>query len=150
MPTTPTDALDTSPAALASDLRVSVMRLARRLRLERASEGYTLNQLSAIAVLDRMGDLTVGELAEIERVKPPSMTRTVNCLVDAGLAARRPHDSDGRQVVVGLTDLARSVLVEDRRRRHQWLSQRLDELDPADRELLARVAPLLDSLAAAQ
>jgi DNA-binding MarR family transcriptional regulator len=77
------------------------------------------------------------------------MTRTVNCLVDAGLAVRRPHDTDGRQVVVGLTDLARSVLAEDRRRRHQWLSQRLDELDPADRELLARVAPLLDSLAAA-
>jgi DNA-binding MarR family transcriptional regulator len=149
VPRPTTDPLDTSPAALASDLRVSVMRLARRLRLERASEDYTLNQLSAVSVLDRMGDLTVGELAEIERVKPPSMTRTVNCLVDAGLAVRRPHETDGRQVVVGLTDLARGVLAEDRRRRHQWLSQRLDELDPADRELLAQVAPLLDMLAAA-
>jgi DNA-binding MarR family transcriptional regulator len=144
-----TSTLDTSPAALASELRVSVMRLARRLRLERSSEDYTLNQLSALAVLDREGDLTVGELAAIERVKPPSMTRTVNCLVDAGLAVRRPHDTDGRQVVVALTDLARGVLAEDRRRRNVWLSQRLDELDPADRELLARVAPLLDSLAAA-
>lgn len=125
------------------------MRLSRRLRLERASQEYTLNQLSAMAVLDREGDLTVGELAAIERVKPPSMTRTVNCLVDAGLVVRRPHETDGRQVVVGLTDLARSVLAEDRRRRNVWLSQRLAELDPADRELLARVAPLLDTLAVA-
>ena len=144
-----TDALDTTPAALASHLRVSVMRLARRLRLERSSEDYTLNQLSALAVLDRMGDLTVGELADIERVKPPSMTRTVNCLVDAGLAVRRPHDTDGRQVVVSPTELARSVLAEDRRRRDQWLSQRLDDLDPSDRELLALLAHLLDTLAAA-
>ena len=144
-----TDALDITPAALASELRVPVMRLARRLRLERSSEDYTLNQLSAMAVLDRGGDLTAGELAAIERVTPPSMTRTVNSLVDAGLAVRRPHDTDGRQVLIGLTDQARAVLAEDRRRRDQWLTQRLDELDPADRELLARVAPLLDSLAAA-
>lgn len=144
-----TDALDITPAALASELRVPVMRLARRLRLERSSEDYTLNQLSAMAVLDREGELTVGELAAIERVKPPSMTRTVNSLVEAGLAVRRPHDTDGRQVLIGLTDLARAVLAEDRRRRDQWLTQRLDELDPAERELLARVASLLDSLAAA-
>jgi len=144
-----TKALHTAPAALASELRVSVMRLARRLRLERSSEDYTLNQLSALAVLDREGDMTVGELAAIERVKPPSMTRTVNCLVDAGLAARRPHDSDGRQVVVGLTELGAAVLAEDRRRRDQWLSRQLEQVDLADRELLARVAPLLDSLVAA-
>lgn len=135
--------------AIASELRVSLMRIARRLRLERSSEDYTLNQLSALAVLDRDGDLTVGELATIERVKPPSMTRTVNSLVDAGLASRRPHDTDGRQIVVAITDEARAVLAEDRRRRDQWLSQRLAELDPADRELLARVAPILDSLASA-
>jgi len=142
-----TDALDITPAALASELRVPVMRLARRLRLERSSEDYTLNQLSAMAVLDRDGDLTAGELAAIERVTPPSMTRTVNSLVDAGLAVRRPHDTDGRQVLIGLTDLARAVLAEDRRRRDQWLTQRLAELEPAERELLAHVAPLLDSLA---
>ena len=142
-------ALDTTPAALASELRVSMMRLVRRLRLERSSEDYTLNQLSALAVLEREGDLTVGELAAIERVKPPSMTRTVNCLVDAGLAVRGPHDTDRRQVVVRPTELGAAVLADDRRRRDQWLSQRLDEVDLADRELLARVAPLLDSLAAA-
>ncbi len=133
---------------LTSALRVGVMRLARRIRLERSSEDLSLNQLAVLGTLLRSGELTLGELAAIERVKPPSITRTVNCLVDAGLVTRRPHATDGRQVMVDLTDQARTVLDEDRRRRDLWLAHRLDELDPADRELLRRVAPLLDALAA--
>jgi DNA-binding MarR family transcriptional regulator len=133
---------------LTGALRVSVMRLARRIRLERSSEDLSLNQLAVLGTLLRSGELTLGELAAIERVKPPSITRTVNCLVDAGLVVRRPHDTDGRQVVVDLTEHARKVLDEDRRRRDRWLAQRLDELAPADRQLLRRVAPLLDVLAA--
>jgi DNA-binding MarR family transcriptional regulator len=103
--------------------------------------------LSVLGTLLRSGELTLGELAAIERVKPPSITRTVNCLVEAGLVTRRPHATDGRQVLVELTDEARNVLDEDRRRRDLWLARRLDELGPADRELLRRVAPLLDLLA---
>ncbi len=133
---------------LASALRVSVMRLARRIRLERSSEDLSLNQLSVLGTLLRSGELALGELAAIERVKPPSITRTVNSLVDAGLITRRSHASDGRQVIVDLTDPARDVLDEDRRRRDLWLAQRLEELDIQDRELLRRVAPLLDVLAA--
>jgi DNA-binding MarR family transcriptional regulator len=132
---------------LSSALRVSVMRLARRIRLERSSEDLSLNQLSVLGTLLRSGELTLGELASIERVKPPSITRTVNCLVDVGLIVRRPHATDGRQVMVDLTDQAREVLAEDRRRRDLWLAQRLDELSAADRLLLLRVAPLLDLLA---
>ncbi len=123
------------------------MRLARRIRLERSSEDLSLNQLSVLGTLLRSGELTLGELAAIERVKPPSITRTVNCLVEAGLVTRRPHATDGRQVIVELTDQAREVLDEDRRRRDLWLAQRLDELGPEDHELLRQVAPLLDLLA---
>ena len=133
---------------LTSALRVGVMRLARRIRLERSSEDLSLNQLAVLGTLLRAGELTLGELAAIERVRPPSITRTVNCLVDAGLVVRRAHETDGRQVMVDLTEQAREVLDEDRRRRDVWLAQRLDELDPADRQLLQRVAPLLDMLAA--
>ena len=133
---------------LTSALRVGVMRLARRIRLERSSEDLSLNQLAVLGTLLRSGELALGELAAIERVKPPSITRTVNCLVDAGLVTRRPHATDGRQVMVDLTEQARRVLDEDRRRRDLWLAQRLDELGPEDRELLRRVAPLLDVLAA--
>ena len=71
------------------------------------------------------------------------MTRTVACLEEAGLVTRRPHDTDGRQVVVELTDAARDVLADDRRRRDAWLAQRLGDLDPDELELLRRVAPLL-------
>lgn len=133
---------------LTGALRVSVMRLARRIRLERSSEDLSLNQLAVLGTLLRSGELTLGELAAIERVKPPSMTRTVNCLLEAGLVTRRPHATDGRQIVVDLTDHARDVLDEDRRRRDLWLAQRLDELSASDRQLLRRVAPLLDKLAA--
>ena len=134
-------------AALASSLRISVMRLARRLRLERAGNDLTLNQLAVLGTLHRAGPLTIGELAGVEKVKPPSMTRTVACLEDAGLVTRRSHDTDRRQVVVELTDDARAVLAADRQRRDAWLARRLDDLAPDDLDLLRRVAPLLEHIA---
>jgi DNA-binding MarR family transcriptional regulator len=134
-------------ADLASSLRLSVMRLARRLRLEKSSDSLSMNQLAALGTLNRCGDLTVGELAGIEKVKPPSMTRTINSLADAGLVTRQAHPTDGRQVLVGLTPDARHVLDEDRRRRDAWLAKRLADLNPDQRALLREVAPLLDALA---
>jgi DNA-binding MarR family transcriptional regulator len=134
-------------ADLASSLRLSVMRLARRLRLEKSSDSLSMNQLAALGTLNRCGDLTVGELAGIEKVKPPSMTRTINSLADAGLVTRQTHPTDGRQVLVGLTPAARRVLDEDRRRRDAWLARRLADLTADQRALLRDVAPLLDALA---
>jgi DNA-binding MarR family transcriptional regulator len=133
---------------LPSNLRVSVMRLARRIRLERSTDDLSLNQLAVLGTLRRSGELTLGELAAVERVKPPSITRAVNSLVEAGLVVRRPSETDGRLVMVDLTPQARELLDEESRRRDLWLAQRLDELATADRELLKRVAPLLDVLAA--
>ena len=136
-------------AALASSLRISVMRLARRLRLERTADDLTLNQLAVLGTLDRSGPLSVGELAKVEKVKPPSMTRTVACLEEAGLVTRRGHVTDRRQVVVELTAEARDVLAADRHRRDAWLAQRLIALDPGELDLLRRVAPLLERMASA-
>jgi DNA-binding MarR family transcriptional regulator len=131
---------------LVAALRIGVMRLARRLRLERSGSDLSLTQLSALGTLYNAGEITIGELANVERVKPPSMTRTINCLEDAGLVTRSAHASDGRQVVVNLTDDARAVLDADRQRRDAWLAVHLAELDPADVDLLRRVAPLLDRM----
>jgi DNA-binding MarR family transcriptional regulator len=136
-----------SDAALASSLRNSLMRLARRLRIERASTDLSLNQLAVLGTLRRHGPLSVGELAGAERVQPPSMTRTVNSLCNLGLATRETHPSDRRQVVVHLTDAARTVLEEDRRRRDAWLARRLAELTPDERRCLRQVAPILERLA---
>ncbi len=141
--TTPTR----SQAGLASALRVSVMRLARRLRNEREDASLTLNQISAMGALARLGPITLGELAAAERIQPPSMTRIVSALEERGLAARGPDASDRRLVIVRLTDEGKAMLAADRRRRDAWLNQRLRELTPDEREVLRRAVPVLEKLA---
>jgi DNA-binding MarR family transcriptional regulator len=136
-------------AALASDLRTSLMRLARRLRRMRADATLSLGQLAALGTLDRHGSMTPGELAAHERVQPPSMTRIVNALEQAGYVTRTPHPHDGRQVVLALAPPAHQLLKEDRRQREAWLAQRLRELTPDERELLHRASAVLDKLARA-
>src|SRR6195952_6161834 len=102
-----------------SELRLSVARLSRRLRAEREPDNpLSVGSLSALGVIFREGECTIGTLAAHERVQPPSMTRTVNCLVEDGYAVRRPHETDGRQVLVDLTERGREILLADRRRRH--------------------------------
>ncbi len=132
---------------LASVLRLSVMRLARRLRHERAETSLTLTQLSALSAIDRHGAMSPGELAAHERVQPPSMTRVLAVLEELALVTRTPHPTDGRQSIVSATDAARALLLEDRRRREAWLVGRLAELSEADRAALRAVAPVLDRLA---
>jgi DNA-binding MarR family transcriptional regulator len=136
---------------LASALRVSVSRLSRRLRSERHPENELLpvGQLSVLGLLFRHGERTVGELATLERVQPPSMTRTVRCLEDGGYVVRRRHASDGRQVVVALSDKGAETLAGDRRRRDAWLVQRLRELSAEERSVLRQAAPILERLASA-
>src|SRR3954465_8646276 len=92
-------------AGLASELRLSVMRLRRRLASERHPDNpLSMGAMAVLGCLYRNGDLTVGELATAERAQPPSMTRAVNALEERGYVARRAHDTDGRQVVVALTE----------------------------------------------
>jgi DNA-binding MarR family transcriptional regulator len=131
---------------LAGDLRIAVMRLSRRLRAEQADLDLTLTQLSALASLERHGPTTPGRLASIERVRPPSMTRVLNGLADQGLVARTAHPTDGRQVLVEVTDAARQRLRADRRRREEWLAQRIATLGPDDRRSLQEVVPILEKL----
>lgn len=133
--------------ALASALRLSVMRLARRMRAERGDSALTLTQLAALATVERDGPLTPGALAAAERVQPPSMTRVVASLHDAGLVERVPHPDDGRQQLLTVTPAGTALLREDRRRREAWLSRRLAELDDAEREALRRAVPVLERLA---
>jgi DNA-binding MarR family transcriptional regulator len=134
-------------SGLASELRVSVMRLRRRLASERHPDNeLSMSQMTVLAALFRNGEQTVGDLAVGERVQPPSMTRTVNHLEEAGYVARRPHESDGRQVLVNLSELGRKTLLADRARRDAWLTRRLAELTPDQRALLRQAAPILDEL----
>ena len=135
-------------AGLASELRLSVMRLRRRLANERHPDNeLSLNQMAVLGALYRHGDLALGELAAHERVQPPSMTRTVNCLEEGGYVARRPHETDGRQVLVTLTESGRATVLADRARRDAWLAMRLRDLTPEERAVLRQAAPILERLA---
>ena len=148
-----------SDSGLASSLRVSVARLGRRLRTEvgdggsRAGGGVadrvSIGGVSVLGLLHREGERTLGQLAAAERVQPPSMTRTVNCLEQNGLVERIPHPTDGRQVVVRLSDAGRALVLAERRRRDAWLAKRLAELTPDERRLLRQAAPILDRLSQA-
>lgn len=139
-----------STSGLASELRFGVMRLRRRLARERHPDNdLSVSSMAVLHALYRHGDLTVGALAAREQVQPPSMTRTVTALAEAGLVERCAHPSDGRQVVVRITDVGRAVVCADLTRRDRWLSRRLEELAPEEREILRRAAPILQRLAEA-
>jgi DNA-binding MarR family transcriptional regulator len=137
----------TADAALASELRTTVMRLARRLRAQRSVESLSLGQLAALGTLDRHGPMTPGELAGHERIQPPSATRILNGLADAGLVTREAHPEDGRQVVVSHSEEGRALLREDRRRRDAWLAQRLRDLSPDELDTLRAASAVLTRLA---
>jgi DNA-binding MarR family transcriptional regulator len=124
------------------------MRSVRRLRAEKSDEDLTDGQYSVLALLDRHGSLTPRELANHERVQPPSMTRTVAALADLALVTRSEHPDDGRQVVVALSDAGAATVRETRRRRDAWLAQRLAALTPAERETLALASDILRRIAA--
>jgi len=123
------------------------MRLARRLRqMQDYSLDLNPNQLSAMAVLLNSGDQLMGELAALERVRPPSMTRVVNSLEARAYVALRPDPRDHRQCLVTLTDSGRQVLLANRRRRDEWLAVRIAGLDPAEREILRRAIRVLEKV----
>ncbi|HWJ84035.1 MAG TPA: MarR family transcriptional regulator [Cellulomonas sp.] len=133
--------------SLASELRVAVGRASRRIRAERGEAGLPDNQFSVLLWIEKRGPLTPGQLAELERIQPPSMTRTVNCLADDGLVSKQAHPTDGRAVVVSLTDAGRSEIAETRRRRDTWLAERLATLTADERAHLAAATEILRRLA---
>ncbi len=130
---------------LAEELRISVARLSRRLRAQ-AGDDLSVTQFSALAVLERHGEMTPGELAEHEHVRPPSMTRTVAALEAARLVARRAHPTDRRQVVLAVTEAGSTLLREHRRRKEAWLARRVADLTDEERAVLESAVPILERL----
>jgi DNA-binding MarR family transcriptional regulator len=140
-----------SDTGLATALRISVSRLARRLRVERlmpelAEPALSDTQLAALATLERHGAMSPGDLAEHEKVQPPSMTRVIAALVDWELVTRAPHPTDRRQVILTVTREGRSLVQKVRRRKEAWLARKLAELSPQERATLREAAPILEKL----
>jgi DNA-binding MarR family transcriptional regulator len=138
---------DTSLTDTASHLRDAIVRTSRRLRQEAAAEtGLSPTATAALATINRSGPLTPSELAELERVKRPSMTRTLGSLEREGLVERTPDPADGRSFLVAINDAGRERLARLRRRKSAYLARRLRKLDPDEVETLARAAGLLERM----
>ena len=130
---------------LASDLRVVVGQLIRRLRAEQ--QRFSMSQGSVLGRLDRQGPSSVSDLAAAERVRPQSMAQTVADLETADMVERRPDPDDRRRALVSLTDSGIETLLADRRQREGWLAGEIEKLPPEDRAILARAVELLSELA---
>ncbi|SCL24956.1 DNA-binding transcriptional regulator, MarR family [Micromonospora nigra] len=137
------------PAQLAPQLRDAITRLNRRVRQARPVGDLTVTQLSALTSLRLAGALTPRELADVERVQPPTMTRIVAKLEERGLVQRTPHPTDGRQVILAATEGGRAVLDQFERARDEWLAHLLAELSDADRDILRQAAEVLQRLSRA-
>lgn len=140
--TVPT-ALDTT--RLASDLRIVLGQLLRRLRAEHR---FSLSQGAVLGRLDRTGVMSIGDLATAERVRPQSMTQIVNELEADGLIARHGDPDDRRRMLVELTSEGHRALAEERRLREGWLAQAIAEDFSADEQrVLIEASALLGRLA---
>lgn len=129
-------------------LRLAVMRLSRRLRQEASGSGeITASQISALTVLAKHGELALGELASIERIAPPSMTRIAARLEERGLLERRADTSDRRVARVAISAAGLTLLSETRARGDAFMASRIESLSDEEREVLVRVVPVLERLA---
>jgi DNA-binding MarR family transcriptional regulator len=139
---------DTTLIDSAARLRMAIVRTARRLRQEAATEasGLTPTSTAALATIARYGPLTPSELAEAEQVKRPTMTRTLGCLAREGLIERTPDPSDGRSALVAINAAGGERLQRLRGRKNAYLARRMRRLPAEDVAVLERAAEVLERI----
>jgi DNA-binding MarR family transcriptional regulator len=142
----PGDDPDEAVIHLAHDLRIACMRVSRRVRFETPSQ-VAPHQFSVLARLFEQRH-TAGELAAIERVSPPSMSRTVAGLADRGLVTRSEDPDDGRVVQLSLSVDGERMLRSERAKRDAWMAARIEALSRRDRDVLARATEILGRVVA--
>lgn len=119
----------------ATDLRLATFRLARRLRRERVDDAISETHFFVLACLRSNGSLSIGELAQRERVTAPTMSTTIGALVDKGYVTRVPDESDRRRVSVAITDAGTHIVTSTVRKRDAALVTALAELDLTEEDL---------------
>lgn len=132
----------------AAQLRTAIVRTARRLRQEAAAEtsGLTPTSVAALATIERHGPMTPSEIAAIERVKRPTITRTLGCLEREGLIDRTPDPLDRRSALVELNGAGRERLRRLRSRKNAYLARRMRDLSAEEVETLERAAEILERM----
>jgi DNA-binding MarR family transcriptional regulator len=136
------------PDAAVGDLAQALGLFVRRIRAAAASHGLSLTEGAVLGRLEREGSMTTAELARAESVKPQSMGTTVAALEEMGFIERKPHPTDGRQMMISLTERGRAVRQSVRAAKHGWLGQAIAGLDEEDRETLFRAGDIIRKLAA--
>ena len=135
-----------SPEIVVPALTQAIGRVMRRVRADANTGGLNLSQTATLAQLDESGGMTNADLARAEAMKPQSMNTLLAGLEQEGLVERRPHPTDGRQVLFALTDAG----VEARRKRgaakQTWLLAAMAKLDPAEQQTLTTAAALIKRL----
>jgi len=128
---------------VADQLHSASIHLLRKLRREDAASGLNAARLSALSVIVFAGPITPGDLAAAEQVRPPTMTRIVDALVQHGLAEKKENAQDGRSTLIQATGLGKKLLLRGRDRRVRVLAERVGGLDSDDRDVLKRAAEIL-------
>ena len=142
------DVEDIPLTELAAQLRTAIVRTSRRLRQEAAAETSRLTPTSvaALATIERHGPLTPSEIADIERVKRPTVTRTLGCLEREGLIDRAADPDDGRSFLVSVNAAGRERLRRLRSRKNAYLARRMRSLSFEEVETLAQAAEILERM----
>lgn len=128
---------------LAGQIHSAAIHLLRRLRREDAGSGLNAPRLSALSVIVFAGEVTLGELAAAEQVRPPTMTRIVDALREQGLVEKRPNARDGRSTLISATGEGRALMYAGRERRVRALARQLAELGSNERERLEEAMKIL-------
>jgi DNA-binding MarR family transcriptional regulator len=138
----------TDVAALGAHLRLAIARLSRRIRQQAtiAGDELTVSSQGALASIERLGPITLGELAAVEQVRPPSMTRIVARLEEYGYVTRVVDPTDRRVARAEITPDGRALLARSRTHKDAYLAQRVALLTDDERATLARALPLLERL----
>src|SRR5713101_11839 len=136
-------AIAVDPTVLANSLRPVLLQLNRQLRREIHSLGVTGGQVSLLVQIKYRPGIGIRELAALERMSVPGMSKFISRLEEAGLVQRAPVEGDQRRVGLTLTSAGQKVLRSVKSKRTAWLSARLRELDPAELESIdAAIEPL--------
>jgi DNA-binding MarR family transcriptional regulator len=148
MPQVAAPATEQTREDVATRLRIAINRVQRRLRQE-SLEGLSPAQASTLGSVNTLGNPTLGELAAREQVQPPSMTRIVASLTDAGMVTREADASDRRSTRIRITPAGLGALDRIRTAKNAFLIRRLGELSPDEQQHAAELVSLLEHLLAA-
>ncbi len=134
-----------STEELPTRLRLAIMRLARRLR-QQAEPDLTPSMLSAMAIIEYRQPVTLGQLAEAERVKPPTMSKIVGRLEDASLVTRTVDPDDKRIQRLSLSRDGVKLIARNRSRKNAYLARKLRKLEPEEVAKLEEAVGVIEKI----